>query len=359
MISILYIGSAVLIFFFLFLLSSKKLKNIADRILVAWFSLLFLSICTAYVIHFEIDSWDWLLELTDASAILHGTFAWFYARALTEENFKFYKIDVLHLIPFSIALFAVYGPWFKGETISSTGRNLLMIAKFVIASIYLIFTLKLLHNHRKKMVNYFSNSSDRIELNWLRLLVWGFLFILVISILSQTIHHFTSINIAQFGGFYTNLLVTFFVFVIGYFGFRQTTIFIPEHLLNPSTPEIKEKPIIPTTDQIYQQLLDHMQTQKPHLEPELTLYKLAEQLQFPVYQLSQQINQHSGSNFFDFINQYRVDEVKRRIKYQEAQQKTLLALAFESGFNSKAAFNRAFKKFTGMTPSQYKKMRRD
>ena len=89
MISILYIGSAVLILFFTFLLQSKQSKSAADHILSAWFVLLFLSICTAYIIHYEVSDWGWLLELTDASAILHGTFAWFYTRALTEQNFSF------------------------------------------------------------------------------------------------------------------------------------------------------------------------------------------------------------------------------------------------------------------------------
>lgn len=359
--SILYIGSAFLILFFVFLLWSKPTKNIADAILSGWFLLIFLSICTAYIVHQNLSGWNWLLELTDAGATLHGVFALFYTKALITEHFKLRQRDLLHLIPFMAALVFVFYPYLNGQQISGAERNGLMVVKFVIATIYLMVSLRLLQQYRRKIGDLFSHPSAILELNWLRLLIWSFLTILFISIFSQLIHHFTAIQIGQFGGFYTNLLIVLLVFLIGFFGFRQTMIFAPGHLLTDlSSEEVasaqkKTSGFNPTTD-AYQVLLDFMQVQKPYLEPELTLYRLADQLNLPAYQLSQHINQHSGSNFFDFVNQYRIEEVKRQIKAGQARHKTLLAIALDSGFNSKAAFNRAFKKFTGITPSEYRKM---
>jgi len=66
------------------------------------------------------------------------------------------------------------------------------------------------------------------------------------------------------------------------------------------------------------------------------------------------INSLQGQNFYDFVNQYRVEEVKQLMNSPKATQMTLLGLGMEAGFKSKASFNRAFKKFTKMTPSEYK-----
>jgi AraC-like DNA-binding protein len=97
----------------------------------------------------------------------------------------------------------------------------------------------------------------------------------------------------------------------------------------------------------------HMRAHKPYLNPSLTLPELAAELQLPPHVLSRVINEGFGLNFFDFINAHRVEEVKQLMAAPQAQQYTLLALALEVGFNSKTAFNRAFKKHTDRTPSAF------
>jgi AraC-like DNA-binding protein len=84
----------------------------------------------------------------------------------------------------------------------------------------------------------------------------------------------------------------------------------------------------------------------------LTLTELAKLLQTNAPAISKVINQ-TGSNFNDFINEYRVREVQHKIEKHEHKAQTLLAIAFDSGFNSKATFNRAFKKIVGQTPKAY------
>ena len=98
-----------------------------------------------------------------------------------------------------------------------------------------------------------------------------------------------------------------------------------------------------------------MAKQKPYLNPDLTLPKMADDLDVSTHHLSQVINERHGSNFFDYINRFRVEEVKRKIASKEFQNYTLLAIAMESGFNSKSAFNRVFKQITNSTPGEYKK----
>jgi AraC-like DNA-binding protein len=99
-----------------------------------------------------------------------------------------------------------------------------------------------------------------------------------------------------------------------------------------------------------------MASEKPYLDPNLSLPQLANDSGIPSHYLSQIINETFGLNFFDFINQYRVEEVKTKIVDPKFDSYSLLGIAFECGFNSKSAFNRIFKKSTGLTPREYKRM---
>lgn len=93
---------------------------------------------------------------------------------------------------------------------------------------------------------------------------------------------------------------------------------------------------------------------KPYLNQHLKLYDLAKLTDTQPHVLSDQINQEMKMNFYEFVNQYRVEEFKQRILSPEYKHLTFLAIALDVGFNSKASFNRIFKKHTGMTPSQFK-----
>lgn len=106
---------------------------------------------------------------------------------------------------------------------------------------------------------------------------------------------------------------------------------------------------------IDKRLIRHMEEAKPYLDNQLSLRQLAECLSVNTNYLSQVINEQHGKNFFEFINEYRVDALKEMLEKPENRQFTILSLAFECGFNSKTTFNTAFKRITGFTPSQYLK----
>jgi AraC-like DNA-binding protein len=97
-----------------------------------------------------------------------------------------------------------------------------------------------------------------------------------------------------------------------------------------------------------------MTSDKPFLNQDLTLQKLAERLKTSSHNLSEVINTRMHQSYYDFINQYRVEEFKNRLTDPESKRYNLLSIAFDSGFQSKGTFNSIFKKFTGMTPSEYK-----
>jgi AraC-like DNA-binding protein len=109
--------------------------------------------------------------------------------------------------------------------------------------------------------------------------------------------------------------------------------------------------------EIVRRLLRLMEIEKPHLEPELTLPELAAKLSVSPHHLSQVINRETNKSFFDFVNEYRVQEAKRLLGSPKHGHLSILGIALDAGFNSKSAFYTAFGKHIGMTPSEFKKHR--
>jgi len=159
--------------------------------------------------------------------------------------------------------------------------------------------------------------------------------------------------------------LTILTFLFGVFGFHQPSIF--EEVVKPNEEQIPEKEDQETkkyqrsglkkkdVNRYIQQLEDHMEDAKPFLDRELSIYDLSDQLHIPRHFLSEVINEHMGKNFYNLVNDYRVEEVKKRLEDPKFKHLTILALAYDSGFNAKSSFNTIFKEKTGMTPSEYLK----
>jgi AraC-like DNA-binding protein len=158
------------------------------------------------------------------------------------------------------------------------------------------------------------------------------------------------------------------IYSIGYLSLRQPQIFDPVikkpeakpvmqfKLKTVETGSYQKSGLTEMEAQIHlKNLLRIMETDKPYLNSELTLRDLAARLSLSTHNLSEILNTKLNQNFYDFINRYRVEEVKRRLTEDESEKFSLIAIAFDSGFNSKSAFNSIFKKQTNTTPSQYRK----
>ncbi|WP_298762717.1 AraC family transcriptional regulator [uncultured Polaribacter sp.] len=103
------------------------------------------------------------------------------------------------------------------------------------------------------------------------------------------------------------------------------------------------------------QLSTFMVAHKPYLNPSLSIRNLAEEIQMNPRDLSVLINQNLNQHFFDFVNEYRIEEAKEMLKNPAKKEFTVLEILYEVGFNSKSSFNTAFKKHTGLTPTQFRK----
>ena len=108
-------------------------------------------------------------------------------------------------------------------------------------------------------------------------------------------------------------------------------------------------------DKLIKQLKEHMDKNEPYLDSSLSMHDLAKQLDIPVRELSISINHTLNKHFFDFVNEYRIEKAKELMRNSTDEKQTVLEILYEVGFNSKSSFNTAFKKHTGLTPTEFKK----
>ena len=296
---------------------------------------------------------------------------YFYVKSVTTSNFKFKKKDWWHFIPalslityrFSIYFYDSVQPGFN-DTQNGVLKltldeaiilPLLVFVSFAQMLLYLAFTFQLFYNYRKRIQEFFSNTY-KLELNW----ILSFLIVFTLLFLYSSIQDVVGsliVDLSYTQRWWLNIfmaLVVLFVGIKGYF--TDTTklnklsfTFTPNPESIPEISEIKNN----TSELDIEKVVNFMKTEKPYLNPDLNLSDLANELQMNRTQLSQIINSGFQKNFNDFINEYRVNTFKEKINSGEHKQLSLLGLAFDSGFNSKATFNRVFKKLTQTSPSEY------
>ncbi len=222
---------------------------------------------------------------------------------------------------------------------------------------------KVLHTYK---VNYTTSHSYEQNLQYLNtamviittcLCLWFFACTMMAA---QWFFGFDTLNIAEKSTDAIWLALSVTPYFLGYFAIHQPEIFkIAERI--SFLGEVKVIPTKPkTSDHQDENILllkpkveAYMKNQKPYINPKLTLNDLAEKLKIHPNTLSKVINDGFEKNFFDLINSYRVEEFKKRMSVPQFKTYTLLAIAFEVGFNSKTAFNRSFKKLTNQTPKEY------
>ncbi|MGY2134255.1 helix-turn-helix domain-containing protein [Hymenobacter sp. HD11105] len=128
-----------------------------------------------------------------------------------------------------------------------------------------------------------------------------------------------------------------------------------ELLAKLSAPIDPPKLAAPIDTEDLRRLVAALEQEQPFKDPDLSVARLARHLNLKTSAVSQLINTGLGQSFSEVVNGYRLEEVKRRLLTADAQRLTLLALALEAGFNSKATFNRVFKEKVGLTPKEYQK----
>jgi AraC-like DNA-binding protein len=360
-------------FFFTILLVQKKSRSLHDHILTSWLIYLGIFIGIYGIYSHDLFTHFKLLSISLLSLfLLHGPFLYAYISILVPDKKQLPEHYLWHLLPFALfnlyILIASFFPELSDklniEKLSHSNDPPLLFLAFLILTtlsgpVYFLLTIKLFKKLDINIFNNFSNS-EKIDLYWIRILVLVFGIVWTALIAITVVHHIFHLFPMVFctNGLFLSLSV--YVILIGYFGLKQKVIFTPENILILNdTSEFPIKYAQSKLDskeakQYAGKLVQYMETSHPYLDPDLTLPQLASGIGISTHLLSQVINEQFEINFFDFVNKYRVNEFKERIAKPEFAHYSLLAVAFDCGFNSKSAFNRIFKKTTGYTPSQYK-----
>lgn len=346
--------------------------------------------------------------LTGAFVLL-APFFWLYIVALTTPDFQFSFRFLWHLLPAALFYLCI-APFFLlsadqklayvlPDVFSATKPDMphpFIIIGLQVFSVFLRFqvvtywavSMYRLRQHAERIQQTHS-ALEKVSLVWIQRILWLVLiecgiFVATFFIESEWLNT-TSI-----------IATTALFYAFGYAGFNQPDVFtgfrnMPPDLTAPNTPGTSEALKIPNalpalplaefidrTTEIPSQeqgrkyekstltdgkaaavltdLRRRMETQKPYLNPELTLQDLADNLGISTHHLSQVLNSAVGQSFYDFINAARIEAVKTLLLNPRKQNLTIIAIAYECGFNSKAAFQTAFKKHTGQTPSEFRKL---
>lgn len=373
-----------LIFTWLLLNRYYRNKNISDLFL----ALILLITCyhqTSYTLGFMgwYDTFKntkinyYLVPLSLALAPL----IYFYFITVTNPKKTLNKKHLLHFVPVLIlitikAVILIYDANQTGFNETQNGYlvinfqwkfldPVLALLSMLQMLIYLVLSFQLLYKYKERINHFFSNTYN-VELNWLHsfLIIYTILYVYycVQILVNETITNLSWIQ--EWWYYLLSGIVIVYVGIKGYYtnlsqlkGIEIGSFLKEEHIVAVKNLD-KETAITELTEKLQNvkvTIEDYFETHKPFLEPDLTLVSLAKKLSMSREELSEAINKGFNLKFNDFINSYRVEAFKLKLSEGHHKQLSLIGIAYECGFNSKPTFNRAFKKVTQISPSEYVK----
>lgn len=293
-----------------------------------------------------------------------------YTKALTNTTFSFSGVDKRHFIPVAIEVGLQGIMIVQGIVTNQLFYNtpfyfyiMPLLYIWTAGSIfhYLNLSLGVINNHETWVLRNFSNMKE-ITLSWLKKLIsyyrllWMIWIPFVIAFL--LFFRFQLMYIVVVLILYLLMFIlTYLTLWIGVEGVgRGTLIFVKSdegQAENKNFNRLGQEEV-----QIHiERILQLMTVEKLYLNENLSLRELASHMKSDPNLISFILNNHMDSNFYDFVNRYRIEEVKNKLNNPHNKHLSLLGIALESGFNSKTTFNRVFKQVTGVTPTEFQKNR--
>ncbi len=383
-----YQSVALLIFFFhelvfalLLLRKGLSIPSPSDL----WLSL-FIFLCTLYITPWMLGHAGWyahdgyrevLFFVPFQQLFLIGPVIFFYTNTLLNPSFRFSKKAFLHLIPaigyglYTLVIFIADQFIFENYYFYADGRDRDLDTWYQVSGLlsmisYTAISLRTYYHYKERIFDTVS-FAESIRLRWLQ----QFLSIFLLILLTRIVFLLLFPHFGDFGSKWWYYLIfaglTYYIALAGYTNtIREAGLVkLPVSVPNPYSPneaknskqETPSQQEHNTNDQDLQEWVNrikaHFFQYQPYKDPTLTLLQLAKETHTSPNQLSRVINKGFEMNLNDFINQYRVEAVKKALGEPQHQHLTLLAIALDCGFNSKTTFNRAFKKHTNSTPAQY------
>ena len=357
-----------------------------------WLSL-FVFLCSLYVAPWMLGFAGWydnqpyrnfMFYMPFQHLFFIGPILFLYIQSLLNPAFLLNKKQFSHLIPgvlYGIYIFSIFiydklistKPYFYANGMDKDFDGWYQYSGFISMLIYLIFSLKYYNKYRKFVVQITSNA-DAVLFSWIRKYLIAFLVMLLLKVFTEIFFAIFPEYTNYVGGWWFYLifsLILYYIAITGYANATQAKIGFkmlgldqnPIQLINEnsliSDQEISidykkfKTEISPEIDIWKTKIENLILTEKLFQNPELSLSEIANKLKSNTNIISRAVNQGFNMNFNDFINNYRIEAVKEMFQKGEHKNSTLLGIAYDCGFNSKATFNRAFKKNTNLSPKEF------
>jgi AraC-like DNA-binding protein len=361
-----FLAVLIVILFLLFsgfLLSVKSDKKISNQLLAAFLIVTAIDI-SAFFYTKIIDLPLNLEMLRNSISAFKNPLLFLYILSVIYSNFKLKWKHLVHLLPWIVTILVLLPNFFLADNSAKiefyNNYNTRVETQFLsffgdlLSLAYLLAEVYYIIRYKKLLLENFTNKSAFRNYIWLKHLV-------ILLFIGQVLTWIKNYSRTNFSLENTNslrtIILVFGVFLICWLFLKAVN---SPKLFKGIDVELKTSKEIQTNqnqelDKDIANLKQFMIDEKPYLNPALTLRKLAEKSKMNARDLSVLINQNLNQHFFDFINEYRIEEAKAILKHPEKKKFTVLEVLYEVGFNSKSSFNTAFKKQTGLTPTQYRK----
>jgi AraC-like DNA-binding protein len=302
------------------------------------------------------------------SWLVLGPLFYFYVLCISDKSFRFSARHFLHFVPFVLfvwimplvtadflsfrqvnyGMLSTFDPFNDSISLLQYVYSSVFAAQFVHLLGYLIFAFSATKQYEMNLEGSYSAMNSQ-EIGWLK--IFNFLLLLIVVLVSIfLILFFVTRSYSRDFDYIYVIPSTVLIYLVSY---RLAGVqWLP---IAPAAAVKYKKSSLKTEEgkEHAQKLEEYLVIHKPYLNNELRLEDLAEMIGIPPHHLSQVLNEHLKSTFFDIINRQRVEEAQRLIASENSL--TLLEIAFKAGFNNKTSFTNAFKKFTGQTPLAFKK----
>lgn len=355
----------------LFMLAISKKRKRPQNILMLFLVIILLIITTVATSLHELRSLFIFFNLfEDGARFILGPLLFIYIKSIFRNDESLIKNHLPHFLPFLIYLVVITLPIGISRILGKAifdylnllhGTAYMALIKDLYWLLYIFLSGRLFLNFKTKMkFNY--SSLKKANFDWINKFLVSCLLVGLFDLLVVSYRIFFIKEIAWDIGIISLCFLILLTIYLGYHGLKQSTIYLPKFLLDNEKVNNKENGqnikfslSKEELEELKNNLDDILLKEKPYLQQELTLKRLAELVGTTDKKLSSLLNHHLNISFYDFINQYRVAEVKEKLKLVEYEKYSLLGLAYTCGFNSKSSFYRAFKKETGVSPTAYKK----
>jgi len=354
----------ILLLFSIFLLNREK-GNIQSFRFLAGFLLarVFILVGMLFWSYDLVSSFPHIAFIETPFLFLYAPMLYLYTKSVTISDYQITRFESIHFVPailftlFLIVRFYIQGADVKlqiitsGTVMSPLPSNTITMGLWIQFFIYATGCLILLFRYRNRIKQVYS-SIEKIKLSWLAFLLLGFFIWKGIFVTGYLFYIIPRGSFATFFEIFIEFGFLFYASMIVYKGLGTPEVF---NGLDKNQ-KYKTSPLKEEDKKRYLQKMEVcMLEQKLYRESLLTLKDVAKKAGVPPHYVSQILNEILNEKFYDYVNRYRIEESKRILLSQSQNEKTILEVLYDVGFNSKSVFNNAFKKHVGMTPSEFKR----